>query len=346
MKQVIITLAIILGLATVSLADDISKQLQEVSVTIHADKSQGSGVIVTREVDGEKVNFVWTAAHVVAGQRHVRSVIDPATGTSRQVVEFKDVGIVKELVENGRKVGELKMDAKVIRYSDIENGQDLALLEVRKKDFVQANAKFYLLDDIPTIGTHLFHVGSLLGQIGANSMTSGIVSQIGRLIDEKIFDQTTVTAFPGSSGGGVFLAEGEHKGEYMGMLVRGAGEQFNLIVPVRRLKDWAKEAKIEWAINESVTTPSSKERSKMSIEDIGVSFKSGGDKSASPSQPPVAPETPPESKKNLLIVPTTKAILEKLFGATKCQCIKCDKNCKCFHEASCGDPGCVRTPNP
>ncbi|HAT67623.1 MAG TPA: hypothetical protein DCS66_24005, partial [Flavobacteriaceae bacterium] len=60
--------------------------------------------------------------------------------------------------------------------------------------------------------TELYHVGSLLGQTGSNSMTRGIVSQVGRVLnlgsgDGTVFDQTTVTAFPGSSGGGVFLSE-------------------------------------------------------------------------------------------------------------------------------------------
>ena len=62
------------------------------------------------------------------------------------------------------------------------------------------------------------------------------MSQVGRVLDlgsggGTVFDQTTVTAFPGSSGGGVFLTDGK----YVGMLVRGAGETFNLIVPVRRM---------------------------------------------------------------------------------------------------------------
>ena len=77
-------------------------------------------------------------------------------------------------------------------------------------------------------------------------MTRGIVSQVGRVLslgtgDGTVFDQTTVTAFPGSSGGGVFLSErsGDKAGQYMGMLVRGAGETFNLIVPVRRMRSWA-----------------------------------------------------------------------------------------------------------
>ena len=99
------------------------------------------------------------------------------------------------------------MDAKVIKYSDYEHGQDLALLMVRAKDYGKASAKFYSNKEEPIIpiGTRLFHVGSLLGQMGANSMTTGIIAQVGRVEDKVEFDQTTVTAFPGLPGAGITL---------------------------------------------------------------------------------------------------------------------------------------------
>ena len=156
--------------------DKLVQHLQDISVTVKAPgsfgESQGSGVIITRELKSSKdgnetevVNFVWTAAHVVDNLRSVRSIIE--NGQPKKVIEFKDAQIVQELVENGRKVGEIKMDARVIRYSDSEDGQDLALLMIRKRNFVSASAKFYLEgDQIIPIGTELFHVGSLLGQGG------------------------------------------------------------------------------------------------------------------------------------------------------------------------------------
>ena len=84
-------------------------------------------------------------------------------------------------------------------------------------------------------------MADILGQTGANSMTDGIMSQHGRLINKKEFDQVTVVAFPGSSGGGVYL----ENGLYVGMLVRGARTQgFNLIVPIRRIRAWAEKANV------------------------------------------------------------------------------------------------------
>lgn len=261
---------------SLTIAEDAVQQLQDVSVTINTGMGQGSGVLFTRERDGHDVTFVWTAAHVVDGLRGTRTIIDPATGSEKKVIEFKDANVVREYTENGRRIGEIKLDAKILKYSDSENGEDLALLQIRKQDFTKASAKFFLDDSIPPIGTELYHVGSLLGQVGANSLTSGIVSQIGRVLhlgaEGTIFDQTTVTAFPGSSGGGVFL---KSDNRYVGMLVRGSGEQFNLIVPARRIKAWAEKNNIMWALDPNVPLPSAEEMKKLVVEDSGVVFKNG-----------------------------------------------------------------------
>jgi S1-C subfamily serine protease len=252
----------------------VAQHLQNISVTIKSkngySSSEGSGVLVVRQIGEDEVTFVWTAAHVVNNLREVREVITE-TGQPRKVIEFKDAQIVREIVESGRRVGEIKMDARVIKYSNADTGHDLALLMVRARNYGKDSSKFYLNDEDPIIpiGTNLYHVGSLLGQMGANSMTTGIVSQIGRTIDKMEFDQTTVTAFPGSSGGGVFLTDGK----YVGMLVRGAGEGFNLIVPIRRMLNWAEKNDILWALDSGVDTPSLDGINDIPVEDSGINKK-------------------------------------------------------------------------
>ena len=249
----------------------VAEYLQSISVTIKSkardSQSEGSGVLITRKISGQDVTFVWTCAHVVDNLRSVRTVVNES-GNPVKLVEFGDVQIVKELVEEGRRVGEIKMDAQVIKYSNYNYGHDLALLMVRAKDYGKESAKFYLNKESPIvpIGTRLFHVGSLLGQMGANSMTTGIVSQIGRVEDKFEFDQTTVTAFPGSSGGGVYL----ENGTYVGMIARGAGEGFNLMIPIRRMTSWAKDNNVLWALDPKQKTPTIKEIKELPIESSGM----------------------------------------------------------------------------
>jgi len=259
----------------VCLAEDVSSYLQSISVTVTAKAGSGSGVVFTRDIkDGDKVkkvNFVWTAAHVLEGLRSIRTFID-AEGHVKKVIEFQDAEIKKKIIEGGRTVGQLALDARVIKYSDAKTGEDLALLMIRKSDFVHDSLKFYVDDEgkgLP-LGSQLFHVGSLLGEDGSNSMTTGIMSQVGRTVSlsggpKVLFDQTTVTAFPGSSGGGVFSTDGR----YVGMLVRGAGETFNLIVPVRRIRKWAETEKLLWAMDPKAEAPSLAEIEKTSVENMG-----------------------------------------------------------------------------
>ena len=291
-KKTILVLAALLTSVSQARADEkLYNNLQDISVTVKAGASEGSGVIITRKVQTspnktEEVNFVWTAGHVIDGLRSVRTII--TTEGQRQIVEFRDAQIVKEHIENGRKVGESVMYAKVIKYSDAEDGEDLALLMVRKKGFLTVGAKF--TDDSPVdIGTELYHVGSLLGQVGSNSMTRGIMSQVGRVLnlgtgDGVVFDQTTVNAFPGSSGGGVFLSErsGDKAGQYVGMLVRGAGETFNLIVPVRRMRRWAEKEDVRWALDTDVKVPSLDDVFSLPVQGSLAGKKASATKSITP----------------------------------------------------------------
>jgi hypothetical protein len=250
--------------------------LQDISVTIRSGDTQGSGTLITRKTGDDTVSFVWTAGHVVDNLRTVRKVIN-ADGSTRLLVEFKDARIVQERHQNGRRVGEMTLDAKVIKFSDADYGEDLALLMVRQLNAypMKTSARFKTdINYIPPIGVELSHCGSVLGQFGANSYTTGVLSQTGRTLEMKganvkVFDQVTAVAFPGSSGGGIYLKE---TGEYIGMLTQGVKQLqgFNFIVPVRRIHAFAAAAKIEWAVDPNAPMPTLKEIDKIPVEDQGV----------------------------------------------------------------------------
>ena len=50
------------------------------------------------------------------------------------------------------------------------------------------------------------------------------------------------------------------------MLVRGAGEGFNLIVPVRRMIEYCEKHKIMWALDPKIAMPTEEELDKMPVE--------------------------------------------------------------------------------
>jgi len=66
---------------------------------------------------------------------------------------------------------------------------------------------------------------------------------------------------------GAGCKKANQEGLYVGMLVRGAGEQFNFIVPVRRMKAWAEEVDAVWALDEKALVPSLKELDEQPVED-------------------------------------------------------------------------------
>ena len=172
-----LSLALLGGTALAGVPDD----LQQISVTIKSGEAQGSGNLVTRKIGDDTVSFVWTAAHVVDNLRTSRTVVT-ANGTTRTLIEYKDAEIVQERQEGGRRVGEVKFDAKVIKVSDADYGEDLALLMVRCKNAYPHHAEYEVP---PGDGLHpghrrrTGHCGSLLGQFGANSYTTGVLSQVG-----------------------------------------------------------------------------------------------------------------------------------------------------------------------
>lgn len=238
--------------------ETVAQYVQDISVTIQAGRSQGSGVFKTTK-DGQV--WVVTCGHVVEDLRRTREVLDK--GTKKTVIEFEDAKVRLFQTENGRQVSDSSFDAEVIRYSDIDHGEDLAVLRLRTNKQKPKSAKFYLDKTIPEVGEDLLHCGSLLGEFGSNSVTPGIVSQHGRLINSKVYDQTTCVSYPGSSGGAVVLKK---DGRYVGMIVRGAVGGFNLMVPVRRMIWWAEQVGVGFVFDESKEIPGEEKLRSIPVE--------------------------------------------------------------------------------
>lgn len=248
---------LVLSATTSWCADPVGVRLQKMSVNIKAGPAQGSGTIIIRKIGEKKTTWVLTAYHVVEDLRHVRTVIDD-DGKEKKVVTYDDAQITQEQVENGRVVGEIKFDARVVC---VDQRRDIALLRVRKDDLGPSvlGASFYLKDSIPFPGTEIYHCGAPGGQQigGTQSLTHGIISRIGVRIpkfggsEHGVFDQSDCAALPGSSGGLVAL---KSSGEWIGMITLGlsGGDNFHWVVPVRSVKEWADEAGIMWILDPNI----------------------------------------------------------------------------------------------
>lgn len=233
------------------------EKLVAASVLVKAEGGTGSGVCFR---NGGR-SLIWTDAHVVEGGKSVARVVDAGTGLEKVVVRFLDVELWQEQYEGGRKVGHRSVLAKVIRYSE---HHDLALL-LPCAPFPEAGVCFLTANEMPRPGESLWHVGSMHGARGLNSVSAGVFSLAGRLrkgfsFEEKddpvVFDQACLPILPGSSGGGVFRQrDGACIGLVSQYLGRGPTPSIFLMTPARRLREFARAVKCEWAVDASVPVP-------------------------------------------------------------------------------------------
>lgn len=228
------------------------------TVLVDSGAGTGSGVVFK---NGE-VSFIWTDAHVVDSCQHTKTVIDPATGQPSVRFAYDDVRVGTREVEDGREVGGEWKHAHILKYSKAE---DIALLVVYKKNYGSASAVFAA--GAPKEGSKILHVGCFHGAKGANSVAEGVVASVGRLrrdfdADEKRgypYDQISGVAHKGSSGGGVWDAQG---GAMLGLVTEFLGGDYGgythgsyLITPARRLREFAKRHKVEFALEAKVKSP-------------------------------------------------------------------------------------------
>lgn len=217
------------------LPDEIPNFLQDISVTISVENKDGehnygSGIIKTR--DG--VHYILTCAHVISG-------VNQDNGVS-------DVQVLKDVCDDGRIIGTLSLDAEILAYSEKE---DLAILRVRKNNAFDKSVIFPKNVKALPVGTSLYHVGSFRGAKGSGSFTTGTVSKNGRVLSNTVFDQSSCTVLPGSSGGGLFLKSGE----CIGMAARASGETYNLYIPIRRMVAWANKIGAGFIFDDDVPVP-------------------------------------------------------------------------------------------
>ncbi len=257
-------------------AEKIGAHLQNVSVTIKkSNRDRGSGTIITRLVDGRKVNFVLTAHHVIADLRQTKVIVTP-DGDKKTTVSYKLAEILQEWIddETGERVGETKVFAEVI---SVDAAKDIALLRVKAKGWRDCSIEFYLGDRIPSGGAPCIHTGSPGGQeIGAASVLRGNIARVGCRMEEfsrEPFDQINCAGLPGSSGGMVT----DEQGKWIGMVtlgLRGGSDNFHWMVPVRIVKKWAQEAGVEWLLDPKGKT-SKEALKKIPLENVRPGYDAG-----------------------------------------------------------------------
>lgn len=202
------------------------ERAQSATALIVTPTGSGSGVVVKR---GARI-FLWTAAHVV---------------------DDCDSVVVRSYIRHeGARVGHTDFTARIIERND---ALDVALL------WVVAPVEYFdgvelAGPEIMRVGQSVYHVGNYWGAQFDDSVSIGVISQIGVVPLSPdwpwqfCLDQTTTFVTYGSSGGGIFR---HSDNKLIGILVGGARPgvaDVNVFVPIRAIKAWADSGHIVWAM--------------------------------------------------------------------------------------------------
>lgn len=157
---------------------DVSAEVGEAVALIRTPSGLGSGFVI--HPDG----YVITNNHVIAGENEVTVTLFDGAGKSMRRAEFTKIRIVATSADN-----------------------DLALLKI-EPDAPRAFKTVPIADhESLRQGATVFAIGSPAGL--ERSASSGIVSLRNRLIDGRLYIQTTTAINPGNSGGPLFNLRGE-----------------------------------------------------------------------------------------------------------------------------------------
>ena len=191
------------------------------TVRVRTKKAGGSGTVVYSEKYKEEVyTYVITNHHVIADSVSIQKKWDPVL--KRKVDKEKlDTVYVEFFRYNNysHTVGSFAVEADIVAYSEVEGGQDWALLRVRDKenkaDWV---ANMFPLEDIENV--HIFDesyaVGASLGHPPVAS--DGMITYMDDEIDSYKYWMSSAPTIFGNSGGAVYRwSTGRKQYEYIGI---------------------------------------------------------------------------------------------------------------------------------
>ena len=191
------------------------------TVRVRTKKAGGSGTVVYSKKHKKDVyTYVITNHHVIADSVHLEKKWDPVL--KRKIdKEILDTVYVEFFRYNNysHTVGSFAVEADIVAYSEVQGGQDWALLRVRdKENTADWVANMFPLDDIEHV--HIFDevyaVGASLGHPPVAS--DGHISYMDDEIEHFKYWMSSAPTIFGNSGGAVYRWSGGRKQyEYIGI---------------------------------------------------------------------------------------------------------------------------------
>ena len=191
------------------------------TVRVRSKRAGGSGTVVySEEYNKDVYTYVITNHHVVAESIQIEKKWDPIL--KRKVdKETLDTVYVEFLKYNNYShcIGSFAVEADIVAYSEVEGGQDWALLRVRdKENTADWVANMFPLDDLDNV--HIFDksyaVGASLGHPPVAS--EGMITYMDDEIDSYKYWMSSAPTIFGNSGGAVYRwSTNRERYEYIGI---------------------------------------------------------------------------------------------------------------------------------
>ena len=191
------------------------------TVRVRTKKSGGSGTVIYSKKHNDEVHtYVVTNHHVINDCIHIIKKWNPVL-KKKIDTEILDTVFVEFFRYNNysHTVGSFAVEADIVAYSEVEGGQDWALLRVRDKENVTDYvANLFPLNDLENV--HIFDscyaVGASLGHPPVAS--EGMITYMDDEIEHFKYWMSSAPTIFGNSGGAVYrLSANRRKYEYIGI---------------------------------------------------------------------------------------------------------------------------------
>jgi S1-C subfamily serine protease len=257
------------------------------TVRVRTKKAGGSGTVVySKKHDGEVHTYVITNHHVIADCVNVEKKWDPVL--KRKVdKEVLDTVQVEYFRYNNYShcIGSFAVEADIVAYSEVEGGQDWALLRVRdKENLCDWVANIFPLDGIDNVHIfdEVFAVGSSLGHPPIAS--EGMITYMDDEIEHFKYWMSSAQTIFGNSGGAVYRYDSKRKTyEYVGVPSRisiqpmgfsaDAITHMGYFIPIDRIYQLLEDNNYQFIYDDSLTPKDREEAIKALSEEADKAEK-------------------------------------------------------------------------
>ena len=191
------------------------------TVRVRTKKAGGSGTVVYSKKHKDEVHtYVITNHHVIADSVKIEKKWDSVLKRKTDKEKLDTVFVEFFRYNNySHTVGSFAVEADIVAYSEVEGGQDWALLRVRdKENTADWVANLFPLDDLDNV--HIFDetyaVGASLGHPPVAS--NGMITYMDDEIDSYKYWMSSAPTIFGNSGGAVYRwSDNRKQYEYIGV---------------------------------------------------------------------------------------------------------------------------------